>query len=439
MVNVMGMEWAWWKQEQWIKTYVATPEEIDIDKYVITTYYVEPSPEVSLMEAGMHIAAEGSIGTWTAVKTAKPLHLAGKVFKMEKKNGEGGFVHIAYPIDLFDWESGFSHILSIIAGNVFGLSILKNVRFIDFNLPKEVINFFHGPKFGIDGIRAIIGTTKDKRPHLGTIIKPKVGQNPRETAQVAYEAAIGGVDFIKDDETLTNQIFCPLEDRITNVMEALDKVYEETGRKVLYALNITADYDKIFKYADLALAHGANCIMIDFLCTGLPALKALAEDPSIKVPIHVHRCMHASMTRNRQHGIHMLVLAKLVRLAGGDQLHAGTAAGKMEKPGKIEELMTVYNSLRSDWYNLKPTMPVASGGVHPALVPFNIKTLGTDIVINAGGGIHGHPMGTRAGAKAMKQAIDAAMKDIPLEIYAKDHLELREALSYWGKYFLPGE
>jgi 2,3-diketo-5-methylthiopentyl-1-phosphate enolase len=84
-------------------------------------------------------------------------------------------------------------------------------------------------------------------------------------------------------------------------------------------------------------------------------------------------------------------------------------------------------------------MPVASGGVHPALVPFNIKTLGTDIVINAGGGIHGHPMGTRAGAKAMKQAIEAAMKDIPLEIYAKDRLELREALSYWGKYFLPGE
>lgn len=437
-MNAMGMEWAWWKQDQWTKTYMAAPEEIDPDKYVTTTYYVEPSPEVSLIEAGMHIAAEGSIGTWTAVKTAEPLRLAGKVFKMEGKNG-GGFVHIAYPLDLFDWESGLSHILSIIAGNVFGLAAFKNVRLTDFHLPKEVVRLFSGPKFGVDGVRAIVGTVKEKRPHLGTIIKPKVGQNPRETAQVAYEAAIGGVDFIKDDETLTNQKFCPLEDRVTNVMEALDKAEEETGRRALYALNITADYDKMLKYVDSALAHGANCIMVDFLCTGLSALRSLAEDPSVKVPIHVHRCMHAAMTRNRQHGIHMLVLAKLVRLAGGDQLHAGTAAGKMEKPGKIEELKTIYNSLRGDWCDLKPTMPVASGGVHPALVPFNIETLGTDLVINAGGGIHGHPWGTRAGARAMKQAIEATMKNIPLEIYAGDHPELKEALSYWGEYFLRGE
>lgn len=434
----MEMERDLLKEEQWIKTYVTTPEEIDPDKYVITTYYLEPNPEISLIEAGMHIAAEGSIGTWTEVKTAKPLHLAGKVFKAKSKNG-GGVVHIAYPLDLFDWESGLSHLLSIMAGNVFGVSAFRNVRFIDFHLPKKVVGLFSGPKFGVDGVRAIVGTAKEKRPHLGTIIKPKVGQNPQETAQVAYEAAMGGVDFIKDDETLTNQKFCPLENRLTNVMEALDRVKEETGREVLYALNVTADYDKMLKYVDSALAHGANCIMVDFLCTGLPALRKLAEDPSVKVPIHVHRCMHGAMTRNPQHGIHMLVLAKLVRLAGGDQLHAGTAAGKMEKPGKIEELKTIYDSLRNDWYNIKPTMPVASGGVHPALVPSNIEALGTDIVINAGGGIHGHPMGIRAGAKAMKQAIEATMKDVPLETFAEGHPELKEALSYWGKHFLTEE
>jgi ribulose-bisphosphate carboxylase large chain len=433
--------WKWWKQEFWIKAYTALPETIDPDKYVVCSYYVEPSEEIegSAQVAGMEIAAEESIGTWTTVKTAEPLQYAAKVFKTEAQNG-GHIVHIAYPLELFDIGSGLAHLLSDISGNLYGLSAIKNVRFLDFHLPPAYLKEFKGPKFGIEGVREIVGTKKERRPHLGTIIKPKVGLSPKETAQVAYEAASGGVDFIKDDETLTNQKFCPLLDRLTAVMEKLDQVKEETGRTVMYALNITSDLNRLFDYADKAIANGANCIMVDFLCIGLSALRALAEDPSVKVPIHVHRAMHAAMTRNPKHGIHMMVLAKLVRLAGGDQLHTGTAAGKMEKPsGKALEIKRINDFLRAEWSHIKPTMPVASGGVHPALVPYNIQYLGTDIVINAGGGIHGHPWGTKAGAKAMKAAFEASLKGLSLNEYAKQSPELKVALEYWGTQFLPAE
>lgn len=432
----------WFEQEFWRKIFTASPEEIDTDKYIVGTYLVRPSEGIGLQGAAMNIAAEQSIGTWTEVETMtdRVLKLAAKVFEVKKLDGLG-LARIAFPPDLFDYEAGIAHFLSMVAGNLFGLGALKAAKLIDIQLPKDYVKQFTGPKFGIAGVRKIVGTDKEPRPHLGTIIKPKVGLNPRETAKVAYEAASGGVDFIKDDETLTNQKFNPIEERVPSVMEALDRVKEETGRTVLYAVDVTADSKRIWKNVETALSNGANCIMVDVLCVGYPILRQLAEDPSVKVPLHVHRTLHAAMTRNPEHGIHMMVLAKLVRLAGGDQLHTGTAKGKMEKPtggpldnySGVRGVRFINDFLRSDWYGLKTVMPVASGGVHPALVPANLEILGApDIQLNAGGGIHGHPRGSRAGAAAMKQAMEAYMKGVPLEEYAKTHEELKQALEHWG-------
>lgn len=437
----------WYEREEWRSVFTSSPDRVDPDSNIIATYLVTPGDGLDLLSAGINIAAEESIGTWTHVKTLKEhvYRLAAKVFEVEKLGDGRGLVKVAYPLDLFDLDAGISHLLTIVAGNLFGLSALRSVKLVDISLPKHYIRMYRGPKFGIEGVRRLLGTDRAPRPHLGTIIKPKVGLTPRETAEVAYEAAIGGVDFIKDDETLTSQKFNPIPERVTYVMEALDRVREETGRTVLYAVNVTADLDRLWDHVDAALDHGANCLMIDVMCAGFPALRALAEDPSVNVPIHVHRAMHAAITRVPDHGIHMMVLARLVRLAGGDQLHTGTAKGKMEKPsgGPLSEysgvrgIRFINDFLRSDWHGLKTVMPVASGGIHPALVPANLDALGSpDLQINAGGGIHGHPWGPRAGAMAMRQAIDAYMKGIPLEEYAKDHPELAEALRYWGKKFM---
>lgn len=404
---------------------------------MIATYYVES--ELTLPEAGEQIAIEESIGTWTEVTTTTAWireKLPAKVFMWE--SGSKGVVSIAFPNELFDVETGgIPNILSIVAGNLFGLSALKNVRLLDVEFPEEIANAFPGPKFGIEKVREIMGTLKDRRPHLGTIIKPKVGLNPKQTAEVAYEAAMGGVDLIKDDETLTNQKFCPLEERVANVMEAVDKAKKETGKNVFYAVNVTANIDQVMKLADIAIEHDANMLMVDVLTAGFSAVQMIAKDPSINVPLHIHRTMHGAITRNPKHGIHMMVIAKLVRIAGGDQLHTGTAAGKMEKA--VKEVRKVNDFLRSEWHGLQNVLPVASGGIHPGIVPLNIEILGGDLVINAGGGIHGHPLGTRAGAKAMRQAIDAYMKRIPVKEYAETHEELRRALEVWKYRYLAEE
>ena len=409
-----------------MKGFVAK-EAPDPDSNVLAEYLIESS--LSTIEAAARIAAEESIGTWTEVTTTTERikkRLGAKVFKVEDNRA-----FIAFPVELFDFDTGgLPNVLSIVAGNLFGLSALKAVRLLDVTFPPSVLERFKGPRFGIKGVRKIVGTLKNPRPHVGTIVKPKVGLNPKQMAKVAYEAAVGGVDLVKDDETLANQSFCPIFDRLSTVMDALDRAKEETGRVVFYALNVTSEFDSILKIAEEAVERGANMIMIDVLTTGLSALKALARDPSIKVPLHVHRAMHGAFTRVKKHGIHMKVIAKLVRMAGGDQLHTGIAAGKMEH--EISDVLRVNDALKAKMGELKSVMPVASGGIHPGLVPANIKKLGIDLVINAGGGIHGHPRGTRAGAAAMRQAVDAVMKDLSLKEYAKTHEELRLALEKWG-------
>lgn len=415
--------------------FLSKPEAIDPENCITAKYYVE-SP-MGLESAGIAIATEESIGTWTEITTTNDWvknKLPARLFKTEGKGG-CGFVHIAYPLELFDLEtSGIANVLSMVAGNLFGLSAINNVRLMDVDFPKAVVRQFPGPRFGIEGVRRIVGTANKPRPHLGTIVKPKVGLDPDQTANVCYEAAMGGVDFIKDDETLVNQRFCPLEERVSKVMGALDKAKSATGQTVLFATNVTAAPDKMVKLAETALDNGANTLMLDIVILGFPTVEWFLKEHDFKVPIHMHRAMHAAFTRNPKHGISMLPIAKMARMLGGDQLHTGSGAGKMgSDEERKHELSSIVASLKDEWHGIKTAFPVASGGIHPGFVPANYEFFGKDFVINAGGGIHGHPRGTRAGAAAMKQAIDASVKGIPLDEYAQTHEELAEALKKWGE------
>jgi ribulose-bisphosphate carboxylase large chain len=288
---------------------------------------------------------------------------------------------------------------------------------------------FKGPQFGILGMRNLLGTTKSMRPHCGTIVKPKVGLDPKGTARVCKDAALGGLDFIKDDETLTNQSFCPFDERVRHVMEALDQAKAETGHRTLYAANVTASESVMLERADTLRALGGNCVMIDVLTTGFHGLQTLRAHANLKVPIHVHRAFHGAITRSPDYGVSMVVLSKLVRMLGGDQFHTGTASGKMEHP---EDLRVIIDALRSPWNGTAQTVPVASGGMHPASAEKEAAFFGRDFVLQAGGGVHGHPGGTLAGARALRQAVDAIAEQIPLEAYAKEHKELGVALKKWG-------
>lgn len=396
-----------------------TPKETD----VVCTFRIEPAG-ISMKEAAGGVAAESSVGTWTELTTVKPYidKLAARVF-----NIEGNIAKIAYPQELFE-PGNMPNILSSIAGNVFGLRALENLRLIDIDFPSKLVKSFKGPKFGIEGIRRLLKVYD--RPLVGTIIKPKLGLKTADHAKVAYEGWIGGCDIVKDDENLSSQSFNPFEERVAKTLEARDRAEKETGEKKVYMVNITAETEQMLKRAELVLDHGGEYVMVDILACGFAALQTL-RNQDFKLVIHAHRAGHAAFTKNPKHGISMKVIAKVARMIGVDQLHVGTVVGKMFETK--DEVRENCEALKTEMSGLKPVLPVASGGLHPGLVPSLMELFGKDFVIQVGGGIHGHSGGTVAGAKAMRQAVDATLQGVPLKEYGRTHKELETALRIWGQ------
>ncbi len=399
------------------------PRETD----VVVEFYMEPHPEESFESAANKVAIESSIGTWTDIRTMLPEiyeRLRPHIFEIDK---ESGTIKIAYPSALFE-KRNMPGILAAIAGNIFGMKAVKNLRLNWIEWPEEIVREYKGPLYGIEGVRTILGV-KD-RPLLGTIVKPKVGLPADIWAEVAYNAWRGGLDLVKDDENLVSQDFCRFEDRLYKVMEKKDLAEEETGERKGYMVNISAPWDEMIRRAELVEDAGNDYVMIDVVIVGFSAVQAFREY-GFDFIIHAHRAMHGALTRNPKHGISMAALARVYRMLGVDQLHVGTAVGKMVE-GKDEVLANV-RAVREPFFHIKPTFPVASGGLHPGLVPDIVEIFGNDVIIQAGGGVHGHPDGTEAGAKAMRQAAEAVREGVSLEEYAKDHEELKKALEKWGR------
>ena len=407
------------------------PEKNDL----ICEFRIEPSKGISIEKAAESIAAESSVGTWTEVKTMSDRirKLGAKVFDIK-----GNCVKIAYPLELFE-PGNMSQILSSIAGNIFGMKAIKNLRLEDVEWPYELMKSFKGPIYGIEGIRKLLRISK--RPLCGTIIKPKLGLNEEEHAKVAYDAWTGGIDIVKDDENLSNLSFNKFEKRIIETLKMRDDAEKETGERKMYMPNITAEIDDMLERANFVKGAGGEYVMVDIITVGWSALETLRNaNEDLKLVLHAHRAGHAAFTRGK-HGVSMLVIADIARLIGMDQLHIGTIIGKME--GVKEEILAIEEEieksiiregshhLAENWHNVKPVFAVCSGGLHPGMIPYLVKNLGNDIIIQAGGGVHGHPFGTKAGAKAMRQAIDSVMNNIPIKDYSKKNKELKLALETW--------
>jgi ribulose-bisphosphate carboxylase large chain len=389
---------------------------------VICDFHLEPLG-MGLKEAAGGVAAESSIGTWTELTTMRryveKLHATTFAIK-------GNEIRIAYPVELFE-PGNMPNILSSIAGNVFGLRALKNLRLNNVQFPRRLVKSFHGPKYGIAGIRRLL-RIRD-RPLVGTIIKPKLGLRTRDHAEVAYEAWAGGCDLVKDDENLSSQKFNPFRQRLTKTLRSRDKAERETGERKMYMVNVTAETDEMIRRARFVEQNGGEYAMVDILTCGFSALQTL-RNRDLNLVLHAHRAGHAAFTKNPNHGINMRVIASVARIIGVDQLHVGTVVGKMYETR--QEVIENCNALKSELFGMKTALPVASGGLHPRLVPALIKLFGKDFAIQAGGGIHGHDDGTFSGAKAMRQAVDATIKRIPLQEYAESHEELRKSLQTWS-------
>jgi ribulose-bisphosphate carboxylase large chain len=421
---------------EWYHEFVDTQYEPGSEE-LLCLFKVSPAPGFSIKEAAGRVASESSVGTWTEVTTMKPRirRLMAKAYDIQDD-----LVRVAYPPQLFE-PGNMPQILSSIAGNIFGMKAVSNLRLEDIRWPSTLMKTFKGPRLGTQGIRKLFHVTK--RPLTATVPKPKVGLTAKEHARAGYEAWIGGVDLLKDDENLSSQPFNKFNERVKECFRLRDKAEKVTGERKSYLINVTAETNEMLRRAKTVADAGGEYVMVDILTCGWASLQTLREAcDDLKLAIHAHRAFHATFTRNPLHGVSMLVVSDVARLTGVDQLHIGTVIGKLESPqaevlGLRDNLQErIINadrtSLGQNWGRIRAVFPTCSGGLHPGQIPDLMKIVGTDIIIQAGGGIWGHPDGGKAGATALRQAIEVGLNGLNLKDYASQHKELQRAIETWG-------
>lgn len=416
------------------------PEALDSERFVIATYYCAAKRTTNMLKFAAALAIEQTCGTWLKVPGETPEvreRSIGRVVGVyevpayqiaipEDVTERQFIVRIAYPWQNFGPQ--FSMMLSTVLGNI---SSSGKVKLMDLEFPQSFLQNFKGPKFGVEGIREILGV-KD-RPLLNNMIKPCIGLTPEKTAELAYEAAVGGVDIIKDDELVCDPPFCPLVDRVKAVMEALKKADEVKGEKTLYAFNITGPLDLMRERAHKAIEAGANSLLINYATVGLDNARAIAEDPDINVPLLAHSDYTGATYESDWSGMAAtLIGAKLPRLAGLDMIISLTPYGKF--PMMMDTFVNAGFQMLTPFGHIKPVFPMPGGGTTQGHIEDIMKKFGNDVMIAAGGAIHGHPMGPAAGARAFRQGIDAVMAGKTLVEAAKEYKELACALEAWGVY-----
>ncbi len=413
-----------------------------LDTDLLCAFRITPTPGVDMIEAAAAVAAESSTGTWTEVWSNQLTNL--DFYKARAYDIQDDIAFIAYPMDLFE-ENSVVNIMSSIVGNVFGFKAVKTLRLEDMRIPVALVKTFPGPNYGIYDER--VRLNKWDRPLLGGTIKPKLGLSAKDYATIIYECLVGGLDTTKDDENMNSQPFNRWRDRFLYGMEAVKKAEAETGEAKGHWFNVTAGCtSESLRRLEYIAAQGSRYVMYDFLTAGFAAsADVFRRAGELGLIVHCHRAMHAVFTRPRSHGIHFRVVAKWLRLTGGDHLHTGTVVGKLE--GAWGETLGVIDLLREryvparperglyfdqDFAGLKTVWPVASGGIHVLHIPDLYKIYGNDAFWLFGGGTHGHPRGSRAGARANRVATEAIASGQTLEQAAKTCPELREAMDLWG-------
>jgi 2,3-diketo-5-methylthiopentyl-1-phosphate enolase len=402
-----------------------------MSSYIYATYRIH-SKSNDFAKKAASIAVGLTVGSWTDLPLAKQEMMKPHVGKVEAIHEVNSLhedlyaseITIAYPV------ANLSPDIPAILTTVFGkLSMDGMVRLIDLQIPDDWAALFPGPKYGIQGIRDQLGIYD--RPLLMSIFKSGVGMNIDELSEQFYQQALGTVDLIKDDEIFFSEMYASFEDRIKACIEAAEKAMDRTGRRVLYAANLSGPVTKMADKAKRAIEAGANCLLLNVIPYGYDVLQRLAEDPDITIPIMAHPAMAGALYGSSDYGIAApVILGTLMRMAGADFVLYPSPYGSvaMEK----SETLRIAEILRAPHPVFKAAFAVPSAGIHPALVPYLYEDLGNDLIVNAGGAVHGHPEGAAAGGRAFRAAIEAVLNDISLEKQAETHHELKVALQAWG-------
>ncbi len=421
-------------------------------KHILVAYTMTPAKGVGYLEAAAHIAAESSTGTNVEVSTTDDFTKGVDALVYEIDEAKG-VMKVAYPNDLFDRNvtDGRAMIVSFLTlaiGNNQGMGDVENLQMQDFYVPQRMLQLYDGPAKDISDMWRILGRPiKDGGYISGTIIKPKLGLRPEPFANAAYQFWLGG-DFIKNDEPQGNQVFCPMKKVMPLVYDAMKRAQDETGQAKLFSANITADdhYEMCARADYLLETFGPDADKVAFLVDGYvggPGMITTARRQYPNQYLHYHRAGHGAVTSpSSKRGYTAFVLAKMSRLQGASGIHVGTMGfGKMEggKDDRIIAYMIERDSVdgpfyHQEWYGMKPTTPIISGGMNALRLPGFFENLGHGNVINtAGGGSYGHIDSPAAGAISLRQSYECwkAGAD-PIE-FAKEHKEFARAFESFPK------
>ena len=415
--------------------------------HILVAYTMTPMPGFGgYLETAAHFAAESSTGTNVEVSTTDDFtkDLDCMVYEIDEAKG---IMKLAYPVDLFDRNviDGRTMIVSFLTlaiGNNQGMGDVQCAQMVDFHIPRKLLALFDGPSVDITDLWSMLGRSRTGGGYIaGTIIKPKLGLRPEPFAEAAYQFWLGG-DFIKNDEPQGNQVFCPMKKVLPLVHDAMKRAQDETGEAKIFSMNITADdHHEMCARADYGLeVFGVDAPRLAFLVDGYvggPGMVTTARRNYPSQYLHYHRAGHGAVTSpSSVRGYTAFVLAKMSRLMGASGIHVGTMGyGKME--GGADDRNIAYMIERDsadgpfyhqEWFGMKPTTPIISGGMNALRLPGFFENLGHGDVINtSGGGSYGHIDSPADGAKSLRQAYECWVeKADPIE-FAKEHKEFARA------------
>lgn len=406
-------------------------------------YLIETA--IDPMQAAEIMAGEQSSGTFRPVPAETPelkLRAAARIEQLEalepvttptlpgamqpkdKQIWHRALVTLSWPLD--NIGPSLPNLITTIAGNLFELQPLSGIRLLDLRLPTAFAERYAGPKFGMQGTRAFAGVPE--RPLIGTIIKPSVGLSAEATGALVADLCAGGIDFIKDDELQADGPACPFEDRVKSTMRAVNAAADKTGKKAMVAFNLTGEIDEMRRRHDLVRDCGGTCVMVNLTGVGMSGMIDIGRHTEL--PIHAHRAGWGALTRDPLLGWSYPAWSKLWRLAGADHMHVNGFDNKFTESN--ESVAASVASLKDPLFGNSPmcAVPVFSSGQTVRQAAATLNAAGSpDVLVTAGGGIIAHPDGVTEGVKAMRQAYDAAMQGVDVDVYAKEYHELTAALA----------
>jgi ribulose 1,5-bisphosphate carboxylase large subunit-like protein len=332
---------------------------------------------------------------------------------------------IAFPFDAVGTD--LSALMTIAVGGVYSIKGLSGIRVVDMKLPDAFTTAWPGPQFGVAGTRRLTGVVG--RPIIGTIIKPALGLRPPESAALVREVIEADVDFVKDDEKLMSPSYSPLAERVKAIMPMILEREQKTGKKVMYAWGISAtDPDEMMRNHDLVVKAGGNCAVININSIGMGAMAFLRKRSQLV--LHAHRNGWDILTRHPGLGMDFRVWQQFWRLLGVDQFQINGIRVKYWEPD--ESFVASFKAVTTPLFTPDDcALPVVGSGQWGGQAPDTYERTGRsqDLMYLCGGGIVSHPGGAGAGVKAVRQAWQAAVAGIPLEIYAQDNFELAQSIA----------